>query len=112
MIEAAAWPCRLSMPAGHLASACLEQEPGAALRLIDPYFDEAGGGDVAVFVTHVVGLAQSRRERLVVLTQFRQHVLRLDVNCIVVQDPLQPRNVADRPERGSADLADAFGDGV
>ena len=33
---------------------CLEQEPGAALRLVDPRFDQAGGRDIVVALAYIV----------------------------------------------------------
>jgi hypothetical protein len=46
---------------------CFVQEPGSALGFIDPNFDQARRGDVAVFLTYVVGLAETRGQGLVVL---------------------------------------------
>ena len=34
----------------------LKQEPGTALGLVDPVFDQAGGCDIAMLVTEIVGL--------------------------------------------------------
>src|SRR5262245_41101534 len=100
------------MPAGHFALTGLKQEPGSPLGFIDPDFDEAGGGDVAMLVADVVGLAQPRRQHLVVLAQLGEHVLRIDVVGVVVQDALEVADLADRFDRGTADLADALGDGI
>ena len=97
---------------GIAATAGLEQEPGAPLGFVDPDLDQARGGDVAVLVADVVRLAQARRERLVVLAQLGEHVLRLDVVGVVVDTRCSPGDVADRAERGAADLADALGDRV
>ena len=66
-------------------AARLEQEPGTPLGLVYPDFDQARGGDVTVLVADVVGLAQARGKRLVVLAQFGEHVLRLDILGIVVE---------------------------
>ena len=46
---------------------CLEKEPSSSLGFIDPNFDQTCRGDVAVFLTHVVGLAQARSQGFVVL---------------------------------------------
>ena len=46
---------------------CLEKEPGSSLGFIDPNFDQTRRGDVAVFLTHVVGLAETRGQGFVVL---------------------------------------------
>src|SRR4051812_30165349 len=75
-----------STPARHPPPTGLEQEPGAPLGLVDPNLDQAGGGHVPGVLADVVGLAEARRQRLVVLAQLGQHVLRLDVVRVVVQD--------------------------
>src|SRR5262249_24675383 len=49
----------------------LEQEPGAPLGLVDPVLDQAGAGHVLVLVANRLGLAQARRQLLVVVAQFR-----------------------------------------
>jgi len=46
---------------------CLEKEPSSSLCFIDPNFDQTRRGDVAVFLTHVVGLAETRGQGFVVL---------------------------------------------
>ena len=46
---------------------CLEEEPGPPLGLIDPNFDQTRRGDVAMFLTYVVGLAETRGQGFVVL---------------------------------------------
>src|SRR5207302_2292944 len=66
----------------------LRQKPGAALRLIDPNFNQTGCGDVTMLVTYVVRLAQSRGQRLVVLCQLGNHVGRIDVVRVVVEHAL------------------------
>lgn len=47
---------------------------------------------------------------LVVLHQFAQHLARRDVILVVVLDGLEFCDLADRFERGAADLADALGE--
>ena len=37
-----------------------KQKPGPALGLVNPNLDQAGGGDVAMFIANVMGLSQSR----------------------------------------------------
>src|SRR5690348_4259759 len=78
------------------AAGGLEQEPGPPLCFVDPHFDEARGRDVAVVVAHVMDLAQRRRQAPVVVAQLGQHVLRVDIVGVVVENALAPRNVADR----------------
>src|SRR5215471_7596755 len=89
-----------------------EQEPGTPLGLVDPVLDQAGAGHVVVLVANRVGLAQARRQLLVVVAQLCEHVEGGDEVRVVVQHALQAADVADRAQRGAADLADAFGDGV
>jgi len=56
-----------ALVAGRIPSAAgFEQEPGAPFRLVNPDFDQAGGGDVFVILTNVVSLAKSRRQHLAV----------------------------------------------
>src|SRR4051794_15879978 len=83
-----------SMAGRHFTAAAFEEEPGPPLGFIDPRFDQAGGADVAVLLADVVSFAKARREHSVVLAQFGQHVLRLDVVGVVIRDALQARNVA------------------
>src|SRR5262249_20568053 len=90
----------------------LEQEPGPPLGLVDPVLDQAGAGHVVVLVANRVGLAQARRQLLVVVAQLREHVEGGDEVRVVVQHALQAADVADRAQRGAADLAHALGDGV
>src|SRR5207247_431143 len=91
---------------------CLEQEPGAPLGLVDPVLDQAGAGHVLVLVADRVGLAQVRRQLLVVVAQLGKHIERRDEARVIVQHALQAADVADRAQRGAADLADALGDVV
>lgn len=46
------------------------QEPRPALGLVDPDFDQAGRGHVAMFFAHPVRCAEIARELAVVVTQF------------------------------------------
>src|SRR6516162_3566781 len=90
----------------------LEQEPGPPLGLVDPVLDQAGAGHVLVLVANRVGLAQARRQLLVVVAQLREHVEGGDEVRVVVQHALQAADVADRAQRGAADLAHALGNVV
>ena len=65
-----------------------------------------------MLVANVVGLPKSRGQRFVVLRQLGQHVERLDIFCIVIENALGPCNLANRSQRQSADLSNALGDGV
>src|ERR1700756_4438730 len=90
----------------------LEQEPGPPLGLVDPVLDQAGAGHVLVLVANRVGLAQARRQLLVIVAQFGEHIQRGDEVGVVVQHTLQAADMADRAQRGAADLADPLGDVV
>jgi hypothetical protein len=59
-----------------------------------------------------VGLAQARRQLLVVVAQFGEHIQRRDEVGVVVQHALQAADMADRAQRGAANLADPLGDVV
>src|SRR6185437_13193888 len=95
--------------AGLCLAARLEQEPGAALGLIDEGFQEARGGDVVLLAAKIVGAAHAGDQCLVVLAQFAQHVLRRHEVGVVVLDALQASDMADRAQRGAAQLAGALG---
>src|SRR5690242_6201173 len=70
---------------GRARSACrLEEEPGAALGLIDPDFDEAGGCVVAGFGRYFMCRAHTLRERAVVLAQLRKHLFGRDKLLVVI----------------------------
>src|SRR5262249_17258042 len=93
-------------------AARLEQEPAAFFRLVDEYLEEACGCDVFMLVGHLVRRAHVADVRLVIVHQLEQHVDRRYVILIVVLDPLQLGDVADRPDRGAADPAHPFGQNV
>jgi hypothetical protein len=78
------------------SSADFEEEPCAPFRFVDPGLNEAGRRDIAVLVTNIVCLAQPGGERLIVLAQLGQHVQRLDVVRVVIQNALEPGDVADK----------------
>jgi hypothetical protein len=67
------------MSGGIASAACLEQEPGTPLRLVNPNFDQAGSSNVLVFLADAMGLAQARGECVAVLAQLGEHVLWLTV---------------------------------
>src|SRR5947208_8279538 len=90
----------------------LEQEPAAFFRLVDEYLEEACGCDVFMLVGDLVRRAHVADVRLVIVHQLEQHVDRRYVILIVVLDPLQLGDVADRPDRGAADPAHPFGQNV
>src|SRR5438093_8051385 len=51
-----------------------EKEPGPSLGFIDPNFDETRCRNVAMFIAHIVRLAQARSQSLVVVLQLGKHV--------------------------------------
>ena len=63
-----------------------------------------------MLVADVMNFAQPGGDRLVVFAQLGPNVRRLDIVGIVVEDTLGARDVADRTQRGAAELANAFGD--
>src|SRR5262249_49471248 len=89
-----------------------EQEPRAPLGFIDPYFDKTRRCDVAIFVAQIVRFAETRGERFVVVHQLGKHVQWLHVFGIVIQNPLSTRNLSNRMQRESTNLANPFRDNV
>src|SRR6516162_2750678 len=89
-----------------------EQEPGTALRLVDPNLNQACSGDIAVFIAQIVRLAHARYQLLIVVTQFGEHVLWRNEIRVIVGDALQTSDVADRTQRSAANFAHPFGNGI
>src|SRR6478752_1921060 len=90
---------------GTFLTAGLEQEPGPALGLIDEDFEQTGRTGILVVVAKLVSLSHRGRDVLVVFHQLAQHFARRDVFLIVVLDGLMLADVADRAQRGAAELA-------
>src|ERR1700733_2176998 len=88
------------------------QEPGPALGLIDPDFNQTGGGNIMVFRADFMRTAQETGQPRVVVVEFGEHGLRPHVFLVVIPETLVARDVADRMQRGGADLTRAFGDFV
>src|ERR1700722_7574978 len=105
-------PLARSVVLPRAAAGRFKQEPSPALGLVNPNFEQAGGRDVAVFVAHVVDLAQARRQALVVVAQLRKHVLWIDIVSVIVEKGLTPGDVSDRAQTRPADLSRTFGDRV
>src|SRR5687768_3712081 len=101
---------RLLVSAGISAPIRFEQEPDASLGLVQPDLDQARAGDVAVLIAYVVSLAQPRRESLVVVTELGEHVGRLDIIGVVVGETLGARDLTDRPDGETAELANPLRD--
>src|SRR3954451_16122847 len=73
-------PCfsAASVRSGSISPGRLEQEPCATFRLVDPVFDQAAGGDIAVLAADIAGLPHALCERQVVFLQLGQHVFGCD----------------------------------
>jgi len=70
---------RPELTSGELGLAArLRQEPGAAFRLIDPDFDQAGSRDVVVAVAKFMRLAEQSSQFQIVRAKLQQHLLRRD----------------------------------
>ena len=54
----------------------LRQEPRPPFGLVDPNFDQTGGGDIVVPVTNLVCCAQAARELLIVIAKLADHFQR------------------------------------
>ncbi len=78
-----------------LSPGCFEQEPDAALALIDPVFEEACGSDVAGIIADGMGGEHAQDQSFFVFAQFTQHVGRINIVGVIVRDALQTGDVAD-----------------
>src|SRR6266481_8079076 len=95
-----------------LAAFYLRQKPSAALGFIDPNFDQTRCGNVTMLVAHVVRLAQTGGQSLVVLGQLSNHVRRVDVVCVIIEHALKARDMADRLQSTSANLSNSLRDWI
>src|SRR5882672_3035261 len=86
-----------------------EQEPGAALGLVDEDFEQARGAGILMIVAKLVRLAHRGGDVFVVFHQLAQHFARRHVALVVVLDGLQFCDLPDRAHRDAADLANALG---
>ena len=73
----------------------LEEKPYTPLGFVDPGLDQTRGCDVTQFIDNVVYLSKTRRQGEVVIAKLREHVERIDVVRVVVDDSLQTRDVPD-----------------
>src|SRR5437773_5115494 len=87
-----------------------KEKPRSTLGFIDPNFDQTRGGNVAMLVAHVVSLTKARGQLFVVVGQLSEHVQRLDVFRIVIEDALSARDLSDRMQCKSAEFTNAFRD--
>ena len=74
----------------------LNEEPGTALRFIDPVLEHARSCYVAGFVTQVVGATHTQYQRLVVFPEFAEHAARSDVVSVIIGDAFHPGDMANR----------------
>src|SRR5271165_6029906 len=100
---------RMVMPPSEFADN-LRQKPGAAFRLVDPGLNQAGCGDVTIVSADFMGGAQIACQLQVVVAKLRQHGPRSDSFFIVILEALVTRDIADRAQGRSADLAGTFRD--
>jgi len=100
------------MPLTLSASASSRTEPRASLGLVDPNLNEAGAGDVVVLLAKGMHLTQVCGQLAVVVSQLGKHVERRNKTCVIVENTLQARDLADRAKRGAANLANTFGDRI
>src|ERR1700730_14670393 len=85
----------LRLVAAFLAAG-LEQEPGAALGLVDEGLEQTGGAGILVLVGELVRLAHRGGDVLVVFHQLAQHFARRHIGLIVVLDGLRFPDLPDR----------------
>ena len=71
------WGTRHFLPSLPFGASGFEEEPGAALGLVDPVFDEAGGGHVFGVVAEGVAGAQAEDEALFVFVQLAERFARV-----------------------------------
>lgn len=69
---------------------CFVEEPAPSLGFVNPYFKQAGGGHIAVFVASIVNLSHRRREMKIVRAQLCEHILWFNEVRVVIGDPLEP----------------------
>ena len=73
------WPATSGKQA--LSSTRFKQEPGTSLRLVDPVLNKARRGDIAQIIHDIVNLPKATGESLIVFSQFRKHILRIDISA-------------------------------
>ena len=99
------------MPGLIRGPARLEQEPGALIGFIDEGLKQPSGR-VCVLVGKVVRPAHGGSHNLVVCHQLAKPVVGCNKGGVVAFDRLMPGDIADRAQRGAADLAYPFGQHV
>src|SRR3954452_22067034 len=94
------------------SAAGLEKEPGAPLGVIDEIFKQARSGYIAVLVAQFMRFPHAAGESLVVVPALAQHVERIHVFGVIVEDALQSRYMPDGAERCAAHLPHALGQDI
>ena len=93
------------MSAGIAPAACLVEKPYAPFGLVDPLLDQACRRYVVLLIAEFVRLAHARDQRLIVGSELRQHIQRIDIVGVIVEEALAPRNVADGAQRCAANFS-------
>jgi hypothetical protein len=86
----------------------LEQEPFAALGLVDGHFEQAGGRHILILVADLVRGPLSLRQMDIVLHQLFYHLRWGDEVFVIVFDRLQLADMADGADRCAAYAPDAL----
>ena len=69
------------------------QEPGPPLTLVDPILDQAGGGNVVVPVTNLMGGTQKPGQLQIVGGQLAQHLFWAHKLGVIILEPLMLGNI-------------------
>ena len=96
----------------HSAKQDLVKKPRTTLGLIDPIFEKAGGGHIAVTVADLMGGAQVTREFLVVRQENRQHFQCGKRRFISILQALVTGDVADGTQGRSSKFAGTLRQGI
>src|SRR5262249_32754118 len=98
--------CRIAPASGFI------KEPNTSFSVVDECLEKTGRRNIVVFVAEIVGFAQCRDHALIVLAQLCQHVLRIDISCVIVAQTLMTPDIADGSQCSPAKLAHAFGEHI
>src|SRR5262249_3232332 len=100
--------CSESMSGWIAPASCFIEEPNTPFGVVDERLEKTRRRGVVVFVAEIVRLAQGRNHALIIFAQLCQHVLRIDISCVIVAEALMTRDIADGSQGGSAKLAHAL----
>src|ERR1700733_13387583 len=90
----------------------LIEKPRTAFGFIYPDFQQACRGDILDFVAYAMSCTQELCQTTAVGDQFFKHALGCGRVFVVIEQSLILRNIANRSERCTADLASSFCDWV